>query len=305
MISSPLTSKMRSWLFLAGTVVALILIAAGLANFKLAPGEPFPYALLFGESDAGEARGPALFSLPGSLLELLATLGLCFSIIILLLWIITFIIRPQARRRMLRHIVTYMILLLVFYSMLNFVQELSPPAPDNREGTGDIFAETAPPETPLPEPPAFVVTPPAWLAGVITMVVLSLILGLVWRLWQRRSLRHLPLSPRPPLDQLAREAQIALEQLNRGSNFRDSILQCYQAMSRILAEERGAQRAKAMTARDFEAYLRESGLYDEHIYRLSRLFEKVRYSPQTPAPSEEAEAIDCLAAIVRSYGGPA
>ena len=60
-----------------------------------------------------------------------------------------------------------------------------------------------------------------------------------------------------------------------------------------------------MTPRDFEAHLASRGFRDEHIGRLTRLFETVRYSSSDPGPEAEAEAIACLTAIVNEYGSNA
>jgi hypothetical protein len=57
-----------------------------------------------------------------------------------------------------------------------------------------------------------------------------------------------------------------------------------------------------MTPREFEQYLSQSGLRDEHIQQLTHLFESVRYGARVPGQREEAEAITCLTAIVQAYG---
>ena len=73
-------------------------------------------------------------------------------------------------------------------------------------------------------------------------------------------------------------------------------------MNRVLQEQRGLERPKAMTPREFERYLLEMGLQDEHIRRLTRLFESVRYGTNAATPQDEREAVACLSAIVEAYG---
>jgi hypothetical protein len=41
---------------------------------------------------------------------------------------------------------------------------------------------------------------------------------------------------------------------------------------------------------------------DDHIRRLTRLFESVRYGGNTATEREKREAVDCLNAIARTYG---
>jgi hypothetical protein len=60
-----------------------------------------------------------------------------------------------------------------------------------------------------------------------------------------------------------------------------------------------------MTPREFEARLATAGLREDHIQRLTRLFEAVRYGTQSPGKREEREAVDCLTAIVRFCKGTA
>jgi hypothetical protein len=102
---------------------------------------------------------------------------------------------------------------------------------------------------------------------------------------------------------LALEAQRAIETLQAGSGLKDTVLRCYQEMSQVLQEQRNIQRQKAMTPREFEKHLAEIGLRDKHIRQLTRLFEGVRYGDNVSSERDKREAMDCLRAIVRTYGG--
>jgi hypothetical protein len=79
------------------------------------------------------------------------------------------------------------------------------------------------------------------------------------------------------------------------------VLRCYREMSQILSEQRGVARPRDMTPREFEQQLATVGLRDEHIRRLTRLFERVRYGARLAGEHEEREAVDCLSAIARAY----
>lgn len=302
---SSLAKSQKFWplIFLAGTLIAIILLAGGLSELPLRPGEPFPFSLLWGGSAAGGGGGAGLRpDVPASLVELAMMLTLFLLTLVLLLWIITFIIRPQARKRMLRRIITYLALLLLVYSMLNLFEQMElNPLVEAEAGQGQ--GQPAAPLEPLPEPPAFVIEHPQWLVLTVAFGVIALLLGGLWWLMQRRPSQQSTGAEQERLDQFLRETQQALDHLQRGGQWHQTVLDCYQAMSRLFAEERGIERGQAMTVRDFERHLAGLGLRDEHIRRLTRLFEQVRYGSATgPNPAAEAEALDCLSAIAKSYG---
>jgi hypothetical protein len=103
---------------------------------------------------------------------------------------------------------------------------------------------------------------------------------------------------------LAREAEQAVQALQAGQELKDTVMNCYLKMNRLLQQQRGIHREKTMTPREFESYLAEIGLKSDHIRRLTRLFEQVRYSPSLASPREEQEAVACLRAIAGGYGKP-
>ena len=61
----------------------------------------------------------------------------------------------------------------------------------------------------------------------------------------------------------------------------------------------------ATTPREFAQYLAASGVRDQHIQQLTRLFEGARYGAQPPSVRDERVAVECLTAIVQAYGGAA
>jgi hypothetical protein len=151
-------------------------------------------------------------------------------------------------------------------------------------------------------PPTFIADPPQWLIITITAAFVALLLGVIWFLWLRR-----PQSQEPPEklltgELLAKEARQAVLALQTGRDFKNTVMECYLKMNQVLSKQRGIHRQKAMTPREFENHLREIGLSNEHIRRLTRLFEKVRYGTDLPGRPEEQEAVACLRAIVELYG---
>ncbi len=289
--------KLRLFLFLSIAVVAIIFLSAGLSEFEPLPGETFPFWLFLG-LEADEAGA----SPPGMIFPILRLWGmfLLFAIAILLVsWIITFIIRPKARKRMLTRIIGYFILLLVMYTMLDSIQRLKPPDGTEKLEFPSIseLAELLSGEEGTPDAPTFVIDPPRWLTIAVTLTLIALLLAGAWFLWQRW-----PRSRAGPVERLVQEAQQAVKELRAGRDLKDTVMRCYQEMSQLLNEQRGIKRQRAMTPREFEHHLVEIGLHDEHIRRLTRLFEGVRYGTNTPGEREEHEAVACLTAIVKAYG---
>jgi hypothetical protein len=130
----------------------------------------------------------------------------------------------------------------------------------------------------------------------ISVLLAALLLGAIWLIWRRTRMQ------KPPLRQLADEAQAALAELQAGGDLTDTVLRCYREMSRVLSEQRGIARPHDVTPREFERQLAAAGLRDEHIQQLTRLFERVRYGPRRADIHQEGAAVVCLEAIVRTYG---
>jgi hypothetical protein len=103
-----------------------------------------------------------------------------------------------------------------------------------------------------------------------------------------------------PLDQLANRAEEAIAEIERGGDLHDTILQCYAEMNRIVREERGIQRDKTITAREFIDYLLRAHLPEEPIYTLTRLFEQARYSTEEHNTSDQQKAVASLQAIANA-----
>lgn len=101
--------------------------------------------------------------------------------------------------------------------------------------------------------------------------------------------------------ELADHAGEAAEALRGGERLRDVVLRCYHDMTQLLVRYLPDRDDQTMTAREFEQALRRVGIRDEHVGRLTRLFERVRYGDQTPDDYERRDAITSLEAIERAY----
>ena len=137
---------------------------------------------------------------------------------------------------------------------------------------------------------------PPWLIFVLIVIVLgTMALGifLIRRYWIARR--------RNFLEDLAGLAERAAHDLRAGGDLRNTVLRCYRNMSLLLSEQKKVTIRQAMTAREFEQRLNVLGIRDEHVHRLTRLFEGVRYGRHEASEAEEREAITCLEAISKEY----
>ncbi len=283
-------------LLLTVAILTAILLAAGLSNMRLLPGEPLPLAGIL-QLFSGMTLAPPRFSLP---LDILRPLMACLWVLVIVS-IIGFIISPEIRKEVFRRLLVYSFWIILFYafsiSVWPYLSQFT-----NQEATGPVESGLGdlPDSEILPAPPDFIVNPPQWIVFAVSVFLLVLLLAIVWFIWYLFSRR----SNKTPLDLLTQEAQQALDDLKAGHDLKDTIMRSYFEMSQILSKERNLHRAQGMTPREFEQYLAESGLRTEHIHRLTRLFEGVRYGGKSAGQREEEEAIACLTVIVQTYGQP-
>ena len=289
--------RMRTVLLLALGIalVAMLLLAAGVSELELLPGES--------ASGTAEAESEVLGKVPPKLDEALRTAFRIFAAIIVVglpLVIIFSLLTPGARKNLLKGIVPMILFVLLLYlafrASSNLEEQLQP-TPTAVAGT--------PEPTPVPEAPTGVAvegageveTPaPEWLIWG-TIVTLALILALVLVGVVRFLLRYRTRQP-SPLAELAEQAEDAAEAIRAGADLRDTVMLCYFRMSQTLQEQRGIWRERDMTPREFETYLARSGIPAEHVGRLTRLFEKVRYGAKTIEAEDERQALSSLGAIV-------
>ena len=271
-----------------------MLLGGSLASVEFLPGEALPLGALLEALQQGQLSFAGV-SLPGSLLYLLA--GLLWALLIIS--VIAFIISPEVRKETIKRVIRYTLIIL----MLHGIIRLMPPLPKAEEPSetppvAGLLDENS--QEPLPAPPEFVVNPPEWIIGAVSTALLAVLLLGFWLLWRQ----FFKPKPPTPIQRLTREVKQTLVDIQAGADLKDTILRCYRQMSHIISQEKGLDRRQAMTPREFEQFLADSGLDNAHIHRLTRLFERVRYSAQAPTYNEEQEATACLTAIVQAYGRP-
>ena len=286
-------SRRRLLLLGLGVVLltAVILLAANLSQVRFSPGRPLSLGL--GEPPQAGPIPEVSLDFLWQLLSWAFVVLLPVSLVAALIWPRTFkwaLIRAVAMVAVL--ILTY----LAIHALRDFIEEFLA-ALEKVGGAG---------EAPLPGADIAgelgQVRAPSWSVYPFLVVGLGLLALGGWLL-HRRWLR-LRLAREDRLVELAGLAGAAAAQLRRGRGLRDTVLRCYREMSELLSEREQVPFGEAMTPREFEQQLRRAGVQDEHVDRLSRLFELVRYGGRAPTEQEEREAISCLEAIEQAYGRP-
>lgn len=288
--------RTRRWavLLAALALVALVLLAAGLSQLELLPGSAPPRVRATAEPEAGP---PPLLrdELMNAIFVVLVILTV-FLVGFVVLYLVFF---ADPKKRLL-----VALGLLLWFLLLYLISQATPQAPQQAQAP----AAPSPEATPLPAPTLLPesevagvepdIHPPAWLVWLaaisLALLALGLLAAIAWLVWYRAR------GAARPLEELAREAEWALDALEAGADVHDTIVRCYLQMNEVLNRQWGIARRQAMTPREFERGLRATGLPPEPVASLTRLFEKVRYGARTPDEGEERQAITCLEAIIQA-----
>jgi hypothetical protein len=274
--------------YLCAAISALTVLAAGLAQLSFRPGRSY---ILNGDQTPDATSGA-----PAASMGDLGYWRLLLTAIVLVAlgyFVLTLIFSAKLRWQLLRQLARVLLVVLLIYLILSRLigaPEVLPPA--------QPAAEPPPPaQTLTGEPlPAFVAQPAPWLVALVSLVLAALLIAGIWYFWRRS---------RPVANPMTTLAQAAIENIQAGGDVQSVVLRCYLEMSQVLGQQRGIERARAMTPREFAQHLAASGVRDQHILQLTRLFEGARYGAQPPSPRDERAAVECLTAIVHAYGGAA
>jgi hypothetical protein len=277
--------KLTLLLSIAIAVLAIVLLAAGIADLELAR-STF-------RSIAPEEGGPdAVQSIEDIFDEPVSAANVIFSFVLLvalLISIVHFILSPEARRRVIQRFLRLFFIIFAIYVISTRLGRRLNPEQEAPEGgdRGEFLI--------LPAEEIAANLPP-WVSFAVSLTLAALVILVGWLLWRR--------SQRKPdaLELLTGEAQAALQELRSGADFKNTIIHCYYQMCAIMDRERGIHRQENMTAREFEEHLTQLGLPVEPVTQLTRLFEKARYSSNTPDHQDERAAWDCLSAIAEVDG---
>jgi hypothetical protein len=264
-------------------IVAMLLLSAGLSELVFLPGQPIP----LGYSPMGLW---GMFDRPWQvkLFETVFRVLIFIAVLILPFSIIYFLVSREARKRILLDFLRLLPILVIVYVL---AQRMQPGASSLDQGLPPALPDASS-EAPLVDVDAVL---PGWFFGVtsvgLALLVATVLVGLGWFVWRRRRRDS-------SLEQLAQQAEEAIDAIQTGADLRDTVMRCYYEMSRVLRQQRGIRRHQAMTPREFSAFLEEAGLPSEAVRRLTKLFEQVRYGAKALSQGEEAQALASLKTIV-------
>ncbi len=284
-------SNLRALAMLTIVVIALVVLASGLSQSQFRP-------ITLGSYQPAGGVGSPLGSPAFGLVR--RSVAVIFLLVLGALFVYVLVKSSATRRELAKRVLTAFVLLVLFYALLTLIQHL-PKATDEEVSVAPAPTVVA---TPAAKPPVLapvIREPPAWFVGVTGGIVIMVILAAMWLVVRQRN-TLVEVEQPVEAELVVKEARGALEQLQAGGNVRDVVLRCYLEMSRVLSERRAIRREQAMTPREFEQRLVAAGIRDEHIRRLTQLFERIRYSVKTPDRRDEDEAQACLTAIIAAYG---
>ncbi len=275
-------------------LASITLLASGLREVSFRPGR------ILAEQEAQTVSLPV-----ARLVENLSEIPLwkqfvAWAIIFLIILIISTILSPDLRRRVLKTFLRFtLILAALYYLARNYSYLFRGLTPFSTQGM--VPARQDPAEG-LP-PPVFEaphVSPlTAFLISAAVAVALAALFWGISRWWRRRQ-EFLALQR--PLDDLAEIARDSLQRLSAGNSWDDVITDSYMRMSEVVEKRRGIARPHAVTPSEFAGRLERAGLPGEAVRTLTRLFERVRYGARQSSADENTQAVACLTAILNACG---
>ena len=152
-------------------------------------------------------------------------------------------------------------------------------------------------------PPPEIFTPeeasPIWryLITLVIVIALGILIGWIWQLWSESQKED-----DIPLKDFALIARTSLDDLAEGAEWEDVIVRSYMQMGEVVNVRRGIRRDIEMTPNEFSVHLIAAGLPARPVQRLTRLFERVRYSHHSAGKEEVNEAVICLNEIASVFG---
>lgn len=294
---STATQRKALTIVLAVIVIAsLIMLAASLSQVKFEGGKPFSFSFNASSPEAtADGSSVRVRNEWKKIVFILIWIMLPLSLLSLIIW-------PKDIKRALQLVLRVLVSVLVLYYIITLVgPKLIRLSLLNREGA----TETAAPDLTGNFPPFGPLNAPWWSTFLFIFIGLAALALLIWwlngkiKIWRYRY--NIKGSRLP---ELAGLAGAAAADIRSGMSLQNVILRCYRDMGNLLSERKKVLFSKVMTAREFEMKLSSVGVKDEHVNRLTRLFELVRYGGRNVSKAEEHEAIACLEAIEQEYDNP-
>ena len=286
-------SKKRRALLICLLLATLVLLTLGLQNISLQAPTPVNF------EQQNDDTSPYL----AALREDRAFIVVAFVLLIVLL--LLFISRIDRKWGIILLVSTVLISFAFYLSSSETIKEVALPA--QNVSTPVVEEADSPPVQPAAEYETVEFQPPQFsnlFLLFISLAVILFIAFIVWMLflWQRM---QPPVMHIQPLEEIGEVVRSALNELEKGTDGRDAVIQCYVSMNEIVMRSHRVERGASRTASEFVARLEKLGLPGEATRKLTHLFESVRYGANSSQPLEVEEAKACLAEIVKYCGEPA
>ena len=279
---------------LVGLLATLFILIGGINSVHPLPGKrlPNPLADLKGFPAAAGPGGPAWGAVAVRIL-IQSLLALGAAVVLLFV-----IISPKHRKQFIAVFIVILIIAIVLAQVHNIPHAKQAPLPQNNESMG--IGQAPPPSEPVKVdvPP---VNPTNWQV-ILIAIGSSLVLtgfGLFFFLKIYPQLKA-HADGQDLLGQLGKSAGLAAHRMLTGEDPRTAILRCYQEMTDIMSRAERIPNYSYFTPREFAAHLRQRGMNDDDVQRLTLIFEAVRYGGRSGEAFVD-EAIACLQAIQRAY----
>ena len=270
---------------------ALTVLAIGLSDV------PFRGAQTFRREEDARALGAVPQNLINSMVNIPLWQQLSLWLLILIMVVlISMLLSPELRKRLILIIIrvgiTYWALYIVFTRYREMLLGMGMrPTLQQPGGASDALPppEFIPPQT---------ISLASYLVSFGIAVLLVLLAWKLFKFWQEYTMSNASL----PLHKIARIARSSLNDLSSGRESTDVIMNCYFRMSDVVESKRNLSRGKSMTPAEFASRLEQGGLPSDAVYRLTRLFERVRYGGYRSGTPEVNEAVSCLTTILHHCG---
>jgi hypothetical protein len=268
------------------SILVLVYVSAGMPSLQFQEGKPFSVA----GKDGGQAVALGRFEFPMYYMILLAV-GL-----LAIMTIFALIVMPPKKRLIL---LALLVLTIIGFFVIGYLSsqpqaELEPTPTPMVTGTPmEVVGDEGTPE-PTIIPSEF--TPPkvsSWTSYLVALVLTAVVAVGAWFFLSR----IIP-DETPDLKELRDIALAAIDDLQEGKDWGNTIEGCYYRMTDTIQKRRGLKRHIHITPAEFAVILEKTGLPGPSIRRLTALFERVRYGGKKSTKKDVDEAVACMTEIV-------
>ena len=291
----------KSIVFTLLAFCGLFLLSISIGQMKLGPGRDLPAIDLSGlkagheRSSTQSARWDGFF-LAAQLLIFFGTIS----------GIVFFIFSPDFRKKVLddlkRLALTFSLLILLVLSIPREGIHLGDMLERLRTGKGDPEkTEELAANKEVLQVPDFVKRPPLWIVlpgGFLFFTLLGLFVWAVLGAGRKGEKWR-----DDPTEETAAAFEQGLQKPDRENESENPVLQCWHEMSRIACDERGLERERHVTPREFSRRLVGAGFPAKPVEELTALFETVRYGGSEVTEEDIRKARECLTAAVGTPKG--